>query len=261
MIEAIKEPPVRENSDQQLLTHQLQIVEFRYTPLPVFLDQRGEMTGKLEKELQLSRWQTGKDLIRVFNPEETIRCQVGYRNSIVTLLDQTTAKLNTMARHVARVLCQSQALSGTQLPIKQIGCRQQKAIPYDGAFETLRKNIQTRYCGLKPEAQRVIAEAAGDSVSLADLSSVNEFDTTDGQVRAIVGPMHAHEVERALEVKDELPEVSLWIDIDVLHFPSATLGTTEIGERCASATATMESVANRVAKLILEEPGATEEKI
>jgi hypothetical protein len=199
-----------------------QLFEIRYTPNPRVLDFRGTWAQALSDHLALPEWEIDQNRIDIFNQDRSRRGFVSFRNCGFYVRNSPTVDFFPDQGVKLVRFMMSDDTFGDRLFVKRFGLRTRVATPFAGPFEALVARYSNRVARLNPEAARVF------DAEVIDVGAPVNFKTKLGTLNTVSGPMDRKQLQKFFPQADELPEVSLYLDLDYWLEPKKTFAIRDI---------------------------------
>jgi hypothetical protein len=200
------------------------ILEVRFAPNPTILDYRGSWAEMIKDLMGLSHWRIGSNRIDLFDNEEnpTITAFVSFRNCGFVIQDSPTRNyFSDQAIKLLKFLFQQKAF-GDSIKVPRIGVRTRFATCFDGTFESLYNQYSTKFVAISPAAAQIFGE------KMVDIGLSLTLESQFGKVNTTSGPMSADQLKAAFPLRDDVPDVALYLDLDYYKEPKNAMTVGEI---------------------------------
>ncbi len=198
------------------------IFELRYKVLAQILDIRGILAENMRELMNFVHWRITENRIELRDSDEQNKESgfISYKNCGYVILRPDTR--NFFQDKAIKFLKNLLSIDGFILnPITRIGVRSTFIIPYEGSFDSLCKIIYEKFYVDKNINQLFNAEIVDVGASLNFKSKIGFYNTT-------TGPMKKDQMKQFLKKHDDLPEISLFFDIDYFKNDLGKINENEI---------------------------------
>jgi hypothetical protein len=205
------------------------IIEVRYKPNPLLLDQQGLRAKLLSDGFGYEHWVVSQNVVRAMGSDKKETAFIGYHNAGLVCQDLPDAKafvlrIETFCKVLYRVPCIEEAT------LTRLGVRSRFLRAFDASFATLMELFSGRCLRISEPYRKTLAgtiEDVGAPINCRD--SVGNFNTH-------CGPMDAEQAKAFMKREHDLPPVSLYFDIDYWLSPQAKMTEKQVSEQgCAYA--------------------------
>lgn len=200
------------------------IFEIRYKPNSKILDYRGTWAEIIAEHMNLPEWQIVENRIDIYDKVSKTHAFVGFRNLGFACVNSSghnyfyeqTAKF---FRHISK----QQGFEKEPF-LERIGVRSKFCYCYENTFDNLLTNFVTRYYNLTSEAQKIV------KAKIVDIGAPLNFEDENGYFNTLCGPMKKNQIREFMTNLNEsdLPEISLYYDIDYFKNPSQKMSIDNI---------------------------------
>lgn len=199
-----------------------QILEVRYKANPKILDFRGTWAEGISGHMDLEHWRIVDNRVDVYNDGSSLHAFVGFKSA--GFVAKNTETKNFFSDKAVKFFKYLFSLDGFGKDIytTRIGVRSRFAKGCDDSFNDLMAKYTQNYLGLTTGAQEAIG------AELTDIGGPLNFKDDAGNFNTMSGPMKSEQLQSYLTDRDDLPEVSLYYDIDYWVMPDETLHEREI---------------------------------
>jgi hypothetical protein len=198
------------------------ILEIRYKANPKILDFRGTWAEGISNHMDLKHWRIVDNRIDVYNENSSLHAFVGFKSAGFVAQDTDTKNFfPDKAVKFFKYLCSLDGF-GHDIHTTRIGLRSRFVQAYNNSFEDLMIKYSQNYLMLTEEAKKTI------NAELVDIGGPLNFKDKIGNFNTMSGPMKSEQLKNYFENRNDLPEVSLYYDIDYWVIPDKVLNEREI---------------------------------
>lgn len=222
------------------------VLEVRYTPTPEFLDYRGVFAKAISALLQLKHWKIVDNRIDIFDEGQTTRAFVSFRNfGLVVQNSYDKSYFPNQANKLVKFLL-SQKPFTDPIHLDRIGVRSRFAYHVDCDYSTLLQRYRSNYYSINDKAISIYGSEAIDVGLFITLKNVN------GKMNSQTGPMPKEQLATFFPNEKELPDVSIYSDIDYWNEPNKDLSSGQLAKYIKDYSTTSWEIIEQLTELVKE---------